>query len=104
MNGNKLYVLFFFNQEKPKNNFQFFINLTFWVHFLQFYSYDVLMGEAYAALLVIQLAATLGHVDIILKRDYLLMILAINSSTSFSSWCFCNIISDTSVFLSSFKI
>jgi len=32
-----------------------------------------------------------------------LVILVINSPTSFSSWCFCNIVSDTSVLLSSFK-
>jgi hypothetical protein len=45
----------------------------------------------------------LGHVDIILEGDTLLVILVINSPTSFSSWCFCNIVSDTSVLLSSFK-
>jgi hypothetical protein len=67
------------------------------------YSSDVLLGEASAALLAIQCAATLGYVDIILEGDSLLVILALNSPTSFASWCFCNIISDTSVLLSSFK-
>jgi hypothetical protein len=67
------------------------------------YSSDVLLGEASTALLAIQLAATLGYVDIILERDSMLVILALNSSTFFGSWCFCNIISNTSVLLSSFK-
>jgi hypothetical protein len=33
----------------------------------------------------------------------LLVTLAINSPSTFSFWCFCNIVSDISVFLSSFQ-
>jgi hypothetical protein len=67
------------------------------------YSSEVLLGEATAALLATRLAATLGHVDFTLEGDSLLVTLAINSPPTFSSWCFCNIVSDISVFLSSFR-
>jgi hypothetical protein len=67
------------------------------------YSSDVLLGEATAALLAIRLAATLGRVDFTLEGDSLLVTLAINNPPTFSFWCFCNIVSDISVFLSSFQ-
>jgi hypothetical protein len=67
------------------------------------YSSDVLLGEATAALLATWLVATLGLVDFTLEGDSLLVTLAINSPSSFSSWCFCNIVSDISVLLSSFS-
>jgi hypothetical protein len=67
------------------------------------YSSDVLLGEAIAALLATQFVATLGCVDFTLEGDSLLVTLAIHSPRTFSSWCFCNIVSDISVFLSSFQ-
>jgi hypothetical protein len=66
------------------------------------YSSDVLLGEVIVALLATRLADSLGHVDFTLGGGSLLVILAINSHSSFPSWCFCNIISNTSVLLSSF--
>jgi len=67
------------------------------------YSSDVILGEATAALLATRLAVILGRVDFTLERDSLLVTLAINSPPTLSSWWFCNIVSDISVFLSSFQ-
>jgi hypothetical protein len=66
-------------------------------------STDVLQGEAHAALLVVRLAASLGLGPISVEGDALLVILAINSPTLFSSWYFVNCISDISLTLSSFQ-
>jgi hypothetical protein len=44
-----------------------------------------------------------GFDNFTLERDALLVILAINKPSIFSSRCFCNIVSDVSVILSSFQ-
>jgi len=61
--------------------------MFFWVELLQRYS--------------TRLAATLGRVDFTLEGDSLLVTLAINNPLTFSSWCFCDIVLDISVFLPS---
>jgi hypothetical protein len=54
-------------------------------------------------LLATRLAAILGRVDFTLEGDSLLVTLVTNNHSTFSSWCFCNIVSDVSVFFSSFQ-
>jgi hypothetical protein len=65
-------------------------------------STDALLGEASAALLASRLASSAGLDNISLEGDSLLVSLALNSPSLFSSWNFCNLISDTRLVLDSF--
>ena len=64
---------------------------------------DALQGEALAALLASRLAASLSCILVVLEGDALLVVLAINNSSLFSSWNFANCIADVSLVLSSFQ-
>jgi hypothetical protein len=64
-------------------------------------STDVLQGEAAATLLAVWLAAFFGCDQLLLERDALLVVLAINNPPLFFSWCFAHCISDISLALSS---
>jgi hypothetical protein len=64
---------------------------------------DAFQGEALAALLASNLAASFGCNCFSLEGDALLMILAINSPSLFPSWSFSNCISDINVVLASFQ-
>jgi hypothetical protein len=64
-------------------------------------SRDVLQGEAAAALLAVRLAVFSGCEQLLLEGDALLIVLAINNPSLFSSWCFAHCISDISLVLSS---
>ena len=64
---------------------------------------EALQGEALAALLASRLAASLGYKLIALEEDALLVVLAINGHSLFSSWNFSNCIADISLVLSSFQ-
>jgi hypothetical protein len=65
-------------------------------------SLDALQGEARAALLGVRLASSAGLVRLELEGDALLVILAINSPSSFVSWSIDNCIADISLVLNSF--
>jgi hypothetical protein len=69
----------------------------------QLFSSGVLLGEAAATLLATRLAVFVGYDNFTLEGDSLLLTLAINSLSTFSSWCFCNIVSDIIALLSSFQ-
>jgi hypothetical protein len=64
---------------------------------------DTLQGEALAALLAAHLADSLGRRLVALEGDALLVVLAINNPSLFSSWIFANCIADVSLVLSSFQ-
>ncbi|XP_059440565.1 uncharacterized protein LOC132173020 [Corylus avellana] len=64
---------------------------------------DALQGEALAALLTTRLAASFGCNFLSLEGDALLVVLAINNPSLFSSWIFANCISDISVVLAPFQ-
>jgi len=64
---------------------------------------DALISEAYAALLATRLAFLVGVSSLFLEGDALLVILAINQPSLFTSWSFANVISDISLDLISFQ-
>jgi hypothetical protein len=64
---------------------------------------DALQGETHAALLAICLAESLGCRLVVLEGDALLVALAINNHSLFSSWNFANCLADVSLVLSSFQ-
>jgi hypothetical protein len=64
---------------------------------------DALMGEAAAALLASRLALSSDLDNISIEGDSFLVILALNSPSLFSSWNFCNLISDCCLVLDSFQ-
>lgn len=64
---------------------------------------DALLKEAAAALLIVRLAVSMGVSCFNLEGDALLIILAINHPSLFSSWSFANVISDISLDLDSFQ-
>jgi hypothetical protein len=63
---------------------------------------DALQGEAIVALLTTRMSVSLGCNLLSLEGDALLVVLAINNPTLFSSWSFANCISDINLALSSF--
>jgi hypothetical protein len=63
-------------------------------------SHDILQGKASADLLASRLAVLSGFYNLFLEWDALLVVLAINSHSLFSSWSFSNIVSDISLVLS----
>ncbi|XP_059446389.1 uncharacterized protein LOC132177930 [Corylus avellana] len=65
-------------------------------------STDALAGEAFAALLTSRLAVSLTSDKFCIEGDALLVVLAINNPSLFSSWSIANCISDIIVTLSSF--
>ena len=65
---------------------------------------DALQGEALAALPASRLAASLGFKLLALEGDVLLVVLAINSLSLFSSWNFSNCIADISLVYFPFKV
>jgi sensor histidine kinase YesM len=66
-------------------------------------SIDVLMGEAYAALLSSRLAASASAAHFLLEGDALLVTLAVSQPITFSSWHFSSYVSDIRLVLSSFQ-
>ena len=64
---------------------------------------DAFQGEALAALLTTRLAVSLGCNLLSLEGDALLVVLAINNPTLFSSWSFANCIFYINLALSSFQ-
>jgi hypothetical protein len=70
---------------------------------LKLSSSDALIGEASAALLATRLALSVGVSSLFLEGDALLVILAINQPSLFSSWSFANVISNISLDLISFQ-
>jgi exonuclease III len=70
---------------------------------LKLHSFDVLLGEASAALLATRLARSYGLDVFFLEGDALLVSLAVNQPALFSSWHFSSVISDICFELSSFR-
>ncbi|XP_059436361.1 uncharacterized protein LOC132169326 [Corylus avellana] len=66
-------------------------------------STDVLQGEASVALLAARLVVSSGCDKLMLEGDALLVVLAINNPSLFSSWTFANCIYNISLVLSSFQ-
>jgi hypothetical protein len=66
-------------------------------------STDVLRGEAFAALLVVRLTASLSLGCLSLEGDALLVVLAVNNLPLFHSWSFVNCILNIGLALSSFQ-
>ena len=64
---------------------------------------DVLQREALAALLTCRLAASIGCNFFSLEGDALLVVLAINNPSLFSSWTFAHCISDINGIVASFQ-
>ena len=64
---------------------------------------DALQGEALTTLLASCLATSLGCRLLVLEGEALLVVLAINHPSLFSSWNFANCIADVSLVLSSFQ-
>jgi hypothetical protein len=70
---------------------------------LKLSSSDALIGEVSAALLATRLAFSVGVCSLFLEGDALLVILAINLHSLFTSWSFANVILDISLDLISFQ-
>ena len=66
-------------------------------------STDVLMGEAFAALLTSLLVASASATHFLLEGDALLVTLAVNQPSTFSSWYFSSYVSNIRLVLSSFQ-